>query len=188
MRRDAPTGSRPATAGGEEPDLVAGSPDVTALLRQFIEQDYVQVVAAVGLITHDRGRAEDAVQAAMVKLLTERGPDDDTPLATWITTTASTTDRDEVPTSVEPLLDGTPAVGEDAADHDRVVRMVQQLPLPQRQAAVMHYYLEAPVVDIASGMGVPEEQVAADLRAVGATLERALGGHDAPGTDQEQAS
>ena len=191
MRRDSSRDSRPATAGRSESDLAAGTPDVTALLRQFIEQDYVQVVAAVGLITHDRDRAEDAVQAAMVKLLTERGPDDDTPLATWITTTASTTDRDEVPGSPEALLDA-PAPGDGLAeDEDRVVRVVQQLPLPQRQAAVMHYYLDAPVIDIASGMGVPEEQVAADLRAVGATLESALGDGDRPGpgaVDEEQAS
>ncbi len=157
---------------------------MTALLREFIEQDYVKVVAAVGLITHDRDRAEDAVQAAMVRLLTERGPEDDTPIATWITTTASTTPADAVPASPEPLDAVTG--GED----DPVVTVVRALPLAQRQAAVMHYYLDAPVIDIASGMGVPHEQVAADLRAVDARIEATLGDGDgrATGPEQEQAS
>ncbi|MFM7063076.1 MAG: RNA polymerase sigma factor [Actinomycetes bacterium] len=180
MRRDTPQGAGTDPAGRSTSELVAGTPDVTALLRQFIEDDYVHVVAAVGLITHDRDRAESAVQDAMVRLLTERGPEDDTPLATWITTTASTTDRDLVPDSPSVLA------RDDTAD--TVVSVVRSLPLPQRQTAVMHYYLDAPVVDIASGMGVSEEQVAADLRAVGASIESALGTDDPQDDNQERAS
>ena len=129
----------------------------------------------------------------MVRLLTERGPDDDTPVATWITTTASTTERDVVPESAEELVGsrgtGTDTDGTDD-EADPVVAVVHSLPLEQRQAAVMHYYLDAPVVDIATGMGVPQEQVVADLRAVDAKVEAALGGDDRTpaGPEQEQAS
>lgn len=174
-RGDGPGGVRRTGA-----HRAAGASDVTALLREFIEQDYVKVVAAVGLITHDRDQAEEAVQAAMVRLLTERGPDDDTPVATWITTTASTTPTDEVPASTESLV-RSPAADED----DEIVTVVRQLPLAQRQVAVMRYYLDAPVIDIAAGMRVPEEQVAADLRAVEARLEVAAV-TDETGTGAEQ--
>jgi DNA-directed RNA polymerase specialized sigma24 family protein len=170
MGRGTPAGDRADGGRRTGARLTGGAPDVTALLREFIEQDYVRVVAAVGLITHDRDQAEDAVQAAMVRLLTERGPDDDTPVATWITATASTRPDDEVPSSPA-QLDRSPAAGEG----DQIVDVVQQLPLAQRQVAVMRYYLDAPVIDIATGMRVPEEQVAADLRAVGARLEVVAG-------------
>ena len=197
MGRGTPGGDRPADARRTGSRLTGGAPDVTGLLREFIEHDYVRVVAAVGLITHDRDQAEDAVQSAMVRLLTERGPDDDTPVATWITTTASTTDRDEVPESAEVLggsgettsvSNGIDAGTDDEADP--VVAVVHRLPLEQRQAAVMRYYLDAPVDEIATGMGVPQEQVVADLRAVDAKVEAALGGGDqTPSSpDQEQAS
>lgn len=186
MGRGTPSDDRPASTGRTGPRR-GGAPDVTALLREFIEHDYVRVVAAVGLITHDRARAEEAVQAAMVQLLTERGPDDDTSVATWITTMASTTDRDEVPHSVETLA-GTTDDRDDGADP--VVAVVRRLPLEQRQAAVMRYYLDAPVVDIATGMGVPQDRVVADLRVVDAQVEAVLGGTDQPppGPEQEQAS
>lgn len=175
MVRGTPAGDRADGGRRTGSRLTGGAPDVTALLREFIEQDYVRVVAAVGLITHDRDQAEDAVQAAMVRLLTERGPDDDTPVATWVTATASARPGDEVPSSAA-QLDRSPAAGAGAGD--QIVDVVQQLPLAQRQVAVMRYYLDAPVIDIATGLRVPEEQVAADLRAVAARLEVVAGADD----------
>jgi hypothetical protein len=52
----------------------------------------------------------------------------------------------------------------------------------------MRYYLDAPVIDIATGMRVPEEQVAADLRAVGARLEVVAGAdeHDTEVDHQQE--
>mgnify|MGYP006296728561 CR=1 FL=1 len=189
MGRTTPAGGGAADDGRTGPRLTGGVPDVSAVLREFIEHDYVRVVAAVGLITHDRDQAEDAVQDAMVRLLTERGPDDDTPVATWITTTASTTDREEAPGSAEELVGpsgAAPGADGSEVEADPVVAVVQSLPLEQRQVAVMRYYLDAPVIDIATGMGVPHEQVVADLRAVDAKVEAALGGDDQTPTDPEQ--
>jgi len=183
MGRTTRRGDGPDGGSHPETSLTGGAPDITALLREFIEQDYVKVVAAVGLITHDRDQAEDAVQAAMVKLLTERGPDDDTPVATWITATASMSPVDDAPSSPEALApNARPDVD------DEVVAVVRRLPLAQRQVAVMRYYLDAPVIDIATGMRVDEEQVAADLRAVEAQLEGVADGGTSVDQQQEHRS
>lgn len=162
--------------------------DVAEQLREFLEHDYTGVVAAVGLISRDRAGAEDAVQDALVKLLTRPPAEPLRSVAAWVTVVASNEARtrlrrqgaeDRAVTRLggrrdpgDPLPD---AVVDAVLDNERVLAAMHELPLRQRQIAVLHYYLDTAVLDIASGLGVSEGTVKTQLHRARRTLAEVLG-------------
>lgn len=55
-------------------------------LRRFVERDYPAVVAAVTAATRDRDHAEDAVQEALAKVITDGHTPENR--AAWVTVVA----------------------------------------------------------------------------------------------------
>ncbi len=162
--------------------------DLTQQLQVFIEADYTSVVAAVGLITRDRSGAEDAVQEAMVKLLAQPQAEPLQSLAAWITVVASNDARTKqrrrgAEERALRRLGGrrsTPTnnIPDTLLDADRVLAAVDQLPLRQRQIAIMHYYLDNSVLDIADGLGISEGTVKTQLHRARQALSALLGTDD----------
>ena len=174
---------------GPAPD--APMPDIADQLRSFLEHEYTGVVAAVGLISRDRAGAEDAVQDALVKLLTRPPAEPVRSVAAWVTVVASNEARTQLRRqgaeeravtrlggrrdAGDPLPD---AVVDATLDNERVLAAMQDLPLRQRQIAVLHYYLDTAVLDIASGLGVSEGTVKTQLHRARRTLAEVLGTND----------
>lgn len=196
MVRPPMTDEVPDPVGAAAPPV--GPVDVAEQLREFLEHDYTSVVAAVGLISRDRAGAEDAVQDALVKLLTRPPAEPLRSVAAWVTVVASNEARsqlrrqgaeDRAVTRLGGRRDpGDPlpeAVIDLTLDNERVLAAMHELPLRQRQIAVLHYYLDTAVLDIASGLGVSEGTVKTQLHRARHTLAETLGteGPDTPDAD-----
>lgn len=157
----------------------ATATDPATVMREFIHSDYARVVAAVGLITRDRDHAEDAVQDALVKVLNDGHHPDR--LAAWVTTVAvnqvrtvhrrRAAEQRAVARSapLEQVADAPSTVPVDVAD------AVAGLPEKQQVIATMFYFLDQPIAQIASSLGVTEGTVKTHLHRARTALAAALG-------------
>lgn len=148
-------------------------------IRAFLRHDYGRVVAAVALVIEDRGRAEDAVQEALVRYW-ERAAEVDSPRA-WITTVALNQARTSrrrghaESRALERLTrrrSSSEIVEDDVDEQVRVA--VEHLPAGQRSAVALHYLLDLSVVEVADVMGVAEGTVKAHLHRARIALRSAL--------------
>src|SRR5690606_22940229 len=146
-------------------------------LERFVATEYPAVVAAVGLITGNRGEADDAVQDALVGYLAKPPQHEVTNVAAWITVVASNRARDRQrrkaaeSRAYEKLGPPTESTTDivDTLDID-VKAALAELPLGQRQVCVLHYLLDQSIADIAEGLGVSEGTVKTQLHRARKTL------------------
>lgn len=147
-------------------------------LDRFVAEDYTRVVSAVARITGNHADAQDAVQEALVSLLRLDRPVGS--VAAWVTVAASNRAR----SGRRRLGAEERAVGRLGARLDPeperlpeldLRRALAALPLKQRQAATLHYYLGQPVAEVAVALGVSEGTVKTHLSRARASLARALG-------------
>jgi RNA polymerase sigma-70 factor (ECF subfamily) len=148
-------------------------------IRHFVDTEYPRVVAAVAMATGDGAGAEDAVQEAMVKAWQRREEIDR--LAAWIVVVATNTARSRLRSraaerrAAKRLEARLHTTTQDAQDPTPAVReVVELLPLRQRQAVILHYYLDQSVQDCAAAMGISEGTVKTSLHRARAALEVAL--------------
>ena len=151
-------------------------------LEKFVATEYPRVVAAVRLITGDRDGAADAVQDAIVTLLSKPPADQPRNYAAWITVAASNRARDarrRQGAERRALAKiGTPTDGRNDAleSLDRDVKAaLDALPRQQREVAVLHYLLDQSVETIADGLGVTSGTVKTQLHRARAALAARLG-------------
>jgi RNA polymerase sigma-70 factor (ECF subfamily) len=158
-----------------------------ATIRDFIVGDYRRLVAGLTRLAGDRGTAEEAVQEAMARAWerSDRGEHIDS-LTGWVAIVATNLlrsafrrrllerrarrelgHRPEDPAETQEI---------DAAD-DRlmVARAIEQLPQHQRAVAVLYYFADLPLRDIASGLHMSESAVKAALHRAREGLRAALG-------------
>ena len=124
-----------------------------------------RLFATATLILRDRGRAEDAVQDALVRawrdMRTLRDPDR---LDAWLRRLLVNACYDEsrrhrrhianvrlLPDHDRPMADSSGAL----ADRDEMDRAMRQLSTDHRAVIVHHYYLELSVAEIADALGIP---------------------------------
>lgn len=147
------------------------------LIAEFARTDYGKVVETVALSTGARDSAEDAVQVALLRILTQGWR----PLHLGLHVTVLATDliysRDDPNPRLhlwaQRILErirSTEAVSDGDLRH-----ALSALPRGQRLVSLLHYYLAYPVSDIAVVLGVPRLLVAARLRRVKSKLNRLLG-------------
>lgn len=147
-------------------------------------EDYLPLVAAMTLVCHDRGYAEDAVQEAACRavLASERGRAPDTPAA-WIRVVALNLTRNRLRSTLrERRAIGRLRAGAEtdsglwpAVDRSLDLQQaVAALPRREREAVALFYRLDLPVVEVAESMGVTEGTVKTLLhrarKALAATL------------------
>jgi RNA polymerase sigma-70 factor (ECF subfamily) len=146
-------------------------------VERFVETEYPRVVAAVRLITGDREGAPDAVQDAIVGLLTNPPTEPVRNTAAWVTTVACNRVRDSrrrLDAEWRALERRGPL--EEAAE-DEHVRLdvdvhaaLMSLPKQQREVCVLHYLLDQSVEAIAEALGVSSGTVKTQLYRARATL------------------
>jgi RNA polymerase sigma-70 factor (ECF subfamily) len=158
-------------------------------VRHFLMEDYPRLVAGLTLASGSRAGAEDAVQEALARAWdrSDRGLHIHS-LSAWVTVVAlnlarsglrrrraerRATDRLRDPGRHE---EGTPS-GASSRSDERVdlERALSGLSPRQREAIVLHYYLDLPIADIAKALGVAEGTVKTTLHRARASLAEALG-------------
>ena len=150
-------------------------------ITEFVLTEYPRVVSAVRMIAGDRDAAVDAVQEALVQLLTD--PDRDWPrnVAAWVTVVASNRARDahrraavgrRVVDRLRPSLpeDPTDRVGSDLD----VLAALETLPQRMRQVCVLHYLQDQSVREIATALGIGTGTVKTQLHRSRVALARLL--------------
>ena len=151
-------------------------------LEAFVATEYPRVVAAVRLITGNREGAADAVQDALVGLLSAPPAREIDNYAAYITVVASNKARDAMRRkgAESRAYDKLPVPREDAADDLAgldidVAAAVRALPDKQRTICVLHYLMDHSVEQIADGMGVTTGTVKTQLHRARQTLAARLG-------------
>ena len=151
-----------------------------AAIREFLESDHERVVGALALVCGDRGRAEDAVQDALVDVWTKRRAVDD--LAAWITTAGLNRLRSRYRTlaaerrAFERLASrrSAGADGSVSLPDAALARALGRLPRSQREAVALHYLLDLPVAEVARRCGVSDGTVKTNLHRARAALRRSI--------------
>jgi RNA polymerase sigma-70 factor (ECF subfamily) len=139
-----------------------------------------------------RAQAEDAVQEAMARAWerTERGQHIESPRA-WVAAVAANLLRDGWRRVMAERRarrrlgwrgDAPPGVGEPglAAAERRtdVGKAMRSLPARQREVAVLRYWLDLDIAEIASALGIPEGTAKSDLHRARRSLAAALDVND----------
>jgi RNA polymerase sigma-70 factor (ECF subfamily) len=160
------------------PDAEARHFDVT----EFVRTEYPRVVSAVRMIAGDRDAAVDAVQEALVQLLTDTDRDWPRNVAAWITVVASNRARDAHRHDavgrrvVDRLRPAPPEDPVDRAGRDLdVLAALDTLPQRMRQVCVLHYLQDQSVREIALALGIGTGTVKTQLHRGRIALARRLG-------------
>jgi RNA polymerase sigma-70 factor (ECF subfamily) len=152
-------------------------------IESFVASDYGRVVGTVALLVGDRHRAEEAVQEAIIKAWT--GDHEVRNLRGWVTQVALNQVRSAARRSgaearaygrLRPSL-ATSAPGP-VPDRVAVAGALDDLPDRQREVAVLFYYGDLAVAEIAELLSVSEGTVKTQLFRARAALARALGSPD----------
>jgi len=130
-------------------------------LVEFVGTEYPRVVSAVWMIAGDHETAADAVQDALVKLLTGATREWPRNVGAWVTVVASNRvrdlrRRDAVGRRVMSRLRPGPAddpVERAGRDLD-VLAALDTLPRRMRQICVLHYLQDRSVQEIADALGI----------------------------------
>ena len=148
----------------------------------FVRTEYPRVVSAVRMIAGDREAAVDAVQDALVQLLTDRERGWPRNVAAWVTVVASNRARDahrrdavgrRVVDRLRPPAPEDP-VEQVCRDLD-VLAALESLPRRMRQVCVMHYLQDQSVREIALALGIGTGTVKTQLYRGRIALARSLG-------------
>jgi len=142
-----------------------------------------RLYAIAYLILHDRQRAEDAVQEALVHAWRElpglRDPDRfDAWLHRLIVNSCADEGRHQRRWSTEVRMIRSEPTTEDGAtslaDRDQLERGFRRLKPEQRTVVVLHFYVGLPVPEIAETLGIPAGTVKSRLHYATETLRAAL--------------
>ena len=151
-------------------------------VTDFVLTEYPRVVSAVRMIAGDRDAAVDAVQEALVQLLTDRDRAWPRNVAAWITVVASNRARDVHRRdavgrrAVDRLRPPAPEDPMDRAGRDLdVLAALETLPRRMRQVCVLHYLQDQSVREIALALGIGTGTVKTQLHRGRIALARRLG-------------
>jgi RNA polymerase sigma-70 factor, ECF subfamily len=163
---------------------MAADHEFAVALDRLVEHDYVRLVRAVALFSGTMDGAEDAVQEALARALghSRKGRQIDC-LDAWVVTAAFNHVRSRFRRAAHrrPPGQGTDRPVSSASDSEALGSQlldlraaVRSLPTRQRQAVVMHYYLDQSVSAIGNALGIGEGAVKNALHKARGNLLAAL--------------
>lgn len=166
----------------EDLPSAVGTDDLIAGLHQAHYRDLVRLA---GLLLHDRGASEEVVQDAFVALhLRWRRLRDTDKAAAWLRSAVLNGARSRlrhlgVVQRNQPAPRGSAASAEDSAmaddTRDALVTTLRTLPVRQREAVVLRYYLDLSEAQMAAAMGISAGSVKTHLHRGLAALHVQLG-------------
>jgi RNA polymerase sigma-70 factor (ECF subfamily) len=158
-------------------------------VRRLIDEAYPKLVAGLTLVSGSRAAAEDAVQEALARWWerSSRGLHIESPEA-WMTTVALNLARSRLrrlraERRAHDRL-GAGSVPEPAPDVADLRRALAQLPRREREAVVLHYYLDLPVAEVAAIQGVTDGTVKTSLHRARGRLAETLAERDDSHTEE----
>jgi len=158
-------------------------------LAAFLRDGYERLVGAVALVAGDTATAEDAVQEALARAWerAQRGEPIEA-LDRWVAAVAMNLSRSRlrhlrVERRNRHRVIGAQTMDAPSADAVDVLEALRHIPARQREVAVLHYYLDLRIADIADAMGTSEGTVKSQLAKARAHLASTLGIFD---TNEEQ--
>jgi RNA polymerase sigma-70 factor (ECF subfamily) len=166
------------------PDIASGFRPGDLEIQEFVDREYGQVVASVGLVCGSAAVAEDAVQEALARAWERylQGRDIDR-LGAWVTTVALNLVRSQfrrwrVERNARIRLAGRAETADDpgmSAVAHAVREAVGRLPRRQREVTVLRYYAGLDVAEIADSLGISDGNVKAMLFRARRSLADVLG-------------
>lgn len=150
-------------------------------LRHLYATEYRSLVKLASLLLDDRGACEEVVQDAFVRTLvawpTLR---DATKAPAFVRSAVLNGARSRIRRLAvvrrhsQPPPDSVASAEGRAVEHEMIVGELRRLPLRQREALALRYYLDLSEADIATAMGISAGSVKAHLHRGLATLARRL--------------
>lgn len=142
--------------------------------REFYSVSFSRVNAAVRAYCADADVAHEATQEAFARAFArwKRVRLMSSPEA-WVTTTAFNVGRRHFKRR-RPTVDREGRVEGPTADRIDLLTILRRMPARQRQAIVLHYLMDCPVLTVAELMGLSEGTVKNHLHKGRAALRRAL--------------
>ena len=173
---------------------MAADREFSVALDRLVEHDYVRLVRAVAVFSGTMEGAEDAVQEALARALEQsrKGRRIEC-LEAWVVTTAFNHVRSRFRRGARGRRLGDGAGHAFASEPDAEVigsqlldlrLAVRSLPPRQREAVVMHYYLDQSVSSIANVLDIGESAVKNALHKARAALLAALTVDNTPRSTQ----
>jgi len=173
---------------------MAADREFAVALDRLVGHDYVRLVRAVALFSGTMEGAEDAVQEALARALEQsrKGRHIDC-LEAWVVTTAFNHVRSRFRRAARGREGGdgvdrafpadarAKALGSQLLDLRTAVR---SLPTRQREAVVMHYYLDQSISSVGDAVGIGDSAVKNALHKARGTLLAALTVDNTPGSTQ----
>jgi RNA polymerase sigma-70 factor (ECF subfamily) len=173
-------------------ESMAADREFAVALDRLVEHDYVRLVRAVALFSGTLDGAEDAIQEALARAMEQsrRGRDIDC-LEAWVVTTAFNhvrsrfrrgargRERGDGADRALPSAPDAEALGSQLLDLRAAVR---SLPTRQREAVVLHYYLDQSISTVGDALGIGEGAVKNALHKARGTLLAALTVDDTRGS------
>ena len=156
-----------------------------AAIREFLASECPRLIAAVALVCGNATVAEDAVEEALARARerSERG-EEIRSLSGWVLTVALNLVRSGFRRAIlerryreRESFTRSP----DVAATDEILdlqRALSALPRRQREAVVLHYYLDLPVAEVGRVLGMSEGTVKTTLFRARHALARTLGDPD----------
>ncbi len=148
-------------------------------------------------ILRDAGRAEDAVQVALLDAWRDlprlRDPDR---FEAWLRRLLVNACYDEArrertfraSLTVIPLEPASADASADVADRDQLERAFRRLPVDHRTVVVLHHYADLPVAEVASTLGIPIGTVKSRLHHAMRGLKAAVEADSRPAATMERSA
>jgi RNA polymerase sigma-70 factor (ECF subfamily) len=152
-------------------------------VRRLIQEAYPKLVAGLTLVCGSRAAAEDAAQEALARWWerSSRGQTIETPEA-WMTAVALNLARSRLrrlraERRARDRLQPS-SIPEPAPEVVDLRRALAQLPTREREAVVLHYYMDLSVAEVAAIQGVSDGTVKTSLHRARRRLAQTLAEHD----------
>lgn len=148
-------------------------------IEAFLMTTFPRLVAGLTLISGSRAAAEDVVCEALARAWERSGRGEHIEsLPAWVTTVATNLARSRLRrlrTELRWRASASAPIGPDEAELVDIERALRGLSRRQREAAVLHYYLDLDVAEVAQLLRVSEGTVKTNLFRARRALALALG-------------
>lgn len=154
---------RELNPGNTEPLL---GESVSDRIQEFVFTDYGKVVQVVALHTGAEEEAEDAVQAALLRILARDGQPPHLDLHVAVLASDLISSRRRKAAGILGRIQKVFGIGraDSTSSGGALRRTLSELPRRQRMVSLLHYYLGYPVSEISPVLGLPQVVVEARLR------------------------